>query len=135
MLCRQDQLEQVIINLLQNARDAINERRAAVGEHFPGRIVVRVAGEARPGVAEQLVIEVSDNGGGIPEEMVDRIFQPFFTTKPPGKGTGLGLSVSFGIVRDHGGSLLVRNGSEGAIFSIRLPSRLGAPLRASAVEG
>jgi len=135
VLCRQDQLEQVIINLLQNARDAINERRAAVGEHFPGRIVVRVAGEARPGVAEQLVIEVSDNGGGIPEEMVDRIFQPFFTTKPPGKGTGLGLSVSFGIVRDHGGSLSVRNGSEGAIFSIRLPSRLGAPLRASAVEG
>lgn len=127
VLCRQDQLEQVIINLLQNARDAINERRAALGEHFAGRIAVRVAGEARIGAPEQVLIEVADNGGGIAEEVVERIFQPFFTTKPPGKGTGLGLSVSFGIIRDHGGSLSVRNGSEGAIFSIRLPARLAAP--------
>ncbi|MFG1372136.1 ATP-binding protein [Xanthobacter oligotrophicus] len=132
VLCRQDQLEQVIINLLQNARDAINERRAALGEHFAGRIAVRVAGEPRLGAAEQVLIEVADNGGGIPEAVVERIFQPFFTTKPPGKGTGLGLSVSFGIVRDHGGSLSVRNGSEGAIFSIRLPARLAAPALASA---
>ncbi|MDI4656002.1 ATP-binding protein [Xanthobacter autotrophicus] len=123
VLCRQDQLEQVIINLFQNARDAINERRAALGEHCAGRIAVRVAREARAGAGEQVLIEVADTGGGIPEAVVDRIFQPFFTTKPPGKGTGLGLSVSFGIVRDHGGSLSVRNGSEGAIFSIRLPSR------------
>ena len=131
VLCRQDQLEQVIINLLQNARDAINWRRAALGEPFAGRIAVHVAGEARIGAPEQVLIEVADNGGGIPDEVVDKIFQPFFTTKPPGKGTGLGLSVSFGIIRDHGGSLSVRNGPEGAVFSIRLPARLVAPAAAA----
>ncbi|MFG1350100.1 ATP-binding protein [Xanthobacter autotrophicus] len=147
VLCRQDQLEQVIINLLQNARDAINERRAVLreqlgaylgghsGEPFAGRIGVRIAREARTGAPEQVLIEVADNGGGIPEAVVERIFQPFFTTKPPGKGTGLGLSVSFGIIRDHGGRLSVRNGSEGAIFSIRLPARLAAPAQPRAAEG
>ncbi|MDI4665822.1 hypothetical protein K9U40_16045 [Xanthobacter autotrophicus] len=123
VLCRQDQLEQVIINLLQNARDAINERRARTGEHVAGHIVVRVEQADGPGAPDAVMIEVADNGGGIPDKVAERIFQPFFTTKPPGKGTGLGLSVSFGIVRDHGGSLSVRNGPEGAIFTIRLPAR------------
>lgn len=53
---------------------------------------------------------------------MERIFQPFFTTKPPGKGTGLGLSVSFGIIRDHGGTLSVANGESGAVFTIELPA-------------
>lgn len=121
VLCRQDQLEQVIINLLQNARDAINERRARLEEDVPGRICVTVAREHLPSAPETVRIEVEDNGGGIPQDAIGRLFQPFFTTKPPGKGTGLGLSVSFGIIRDHGGSLAVRNGPEGAIFTIQLP--------------
>lgn len=122
VLCRQDQLEQVIINLLQNARDAIVERRARAPAELPGRIRVSVACEPSGGPAGTVRIEVEDNGGGMPEAVIGRIFQPFFTTKPPGKGTGLGLSVSFGIIRDHGGSLTAANTAEGAVFTIRLPA-------------
>lgn len=65
---------------------------------------------------------VKDNGGGIPEQVRDKIFQPFFTTKPTGSGTGLGLSLSYDIVKAHGGELKVKskegNGTE---FSIQLP--------------
>lgn len=68
-------------------------------------------------------IRVSDNGNGIPPEAVDKIFQPFFTTKPTGKGTGLGLSMSYDIVtKAHGGELKVQNEEgEGATFIIILP--------------
>jgi len=121
VLCRQDQLEQVIINLIQNARDAIVERRTRTGEDFPGLIQLSVGSE--PGKTGRVLrIRVEDNGGGIPDEVRERIFQPFFTTKPPGKGTGLGLSVSFGIIRDHGGALSVENGEGGAVFTIELPA-------------
>lgn len=126
VLCRQDQLEQVIINLIQNARDAIVERRASTGTDFPGLIRLRVGCET--GKAGRLLrIRVEDNGGGIPEDVMERIFQPFFTTKPPGKGTGLGLSVSFGIIRDHGGTLSVENGEGGAAFTIELPAMKEEP--------
>ncbi|MFG1431948.1 ATP-binding protein [Xanthobacter sp. V2C-8] len=127
VLCRQDQLEQVLINLLQNARDAIIEA-AARGESRQGRIGIDVAREKGPEGARGVRIAVSDNAGGIPQDIMERIFQPFFTTKPPGKGTGLGLSVSFGIIRNHGGTLSVRNGAEGAVFIICLPAKgAGAP--------
>jgi two-component system, NtrC family, sensor kinase len=68
-------------------------------------------------------IRVSDNGNGIPPEAVDKIFQPFFTTKPTGKGTGLGLSMSYEIVtKAHGGELKVENNeNEGVTFTIVLP--------------
>lgn len=121
VLCRQDQLEQVIINLIQNARDAIVERRARTGADFPGLIRLCVGCETGK-TGRLLRIRVEDNGGGIPEDVMERIFQPFFTTKPPGKGTGLGLSVSFGIIRDHGGTLSVANGEGGAAFTIELPA-------------
>lgn len=125
VLCRQDQLEQVLINLLQNARDAVTEKRRRSGANLPGRIRIEAVREAPAGALPTVRIDVSDNGGGVPADIMDRVFQPFFTTKPPGKGTGLGLSVSFGIIRDHGGSLSVRNGPEGAVFSIRLPAEAG----------
>jgi signal transduction histidine kinase len=69
------------------------------------------------------MISVSDNGNGIPQSLVDKIFQPFFTTKPTGKGTGLGLSMSYEIVtKVHGGELKVENKEgEGATFTIILP--------------
>ncbi|MDE1567290.1 ATP-binding protein [Aquabacter sp. P-9] len=122
VLCRQDQLEQVLINLLQNARDAIHERRKTAGEDFHGRIEVTQRLEDTATLLPPTVrIDVTDNAGGVPEAIMDKVFQPFFTTKPPGKGTGLGLSVSFGIVRDHGGTLSLANGKEGAIFTLRLP--------------
>ena len=67
-----------------------------------------------------LVMEVKDNGGGVPDSIVDRIFDPFFTSKPVGKGTGLGLSVSYGIVSEMGGSISCRNEDEGAVFQVRI---------------
>jgi len=63
-----------------------------------------------------------DNGGGIPEQVRDKIFQPFFTTKPTGQGTGLGLSLSYDIIKAHGGELVVEsNTGEGTSFFIKIP--------------
>jgi signal transduction histidine kinase len=72
-----------------------------------------------------LQIMVKDNGNGMPKEIVDKIFQPFFTTKPTGQGTGLGLSMSYDIVKKgHGGELLVETEEgEGSTFSIELPTK------------
>jgi signal transduction histidine kinase len=73
------------------------------------------------------VIEVTDNGPGIPRELQERIFDPFFTTKDPDRGTGLGLAIAFDIARDHGGLLDVRSRpGEGATFALRLPAQLPA---------
>jgi signal transduction histidine kinase len=74
------------------------------------------------GTRGAVCISVSDNGSGIPPEIVDKIFQPFFTTKPSGQGTGLGLSLSYDIVKAHGGELKVETKQgDGAIFTIVLP--------------
>ena len=71
----------------------------------------------------KIEIKVSDNGNGIPQKVLDKIFQPFFTTKPTGQGTGLGLSLAYDIVKAHGGELKVRtNEGEGTRFMINLPS-------------
>jgi two-component system NtrC family sensor kinase len=70
-----------------------------------------------------VLISVKDNGNGIPKKVLDKIFQPFFTTKPTGQGTGLGLSLSFDIVKAHGGELKVETKEgEGATFIIILPN-------------
>ena len=70
----------------------------------------------------QVSISVSDNGNGIPQKALDKIFQPFFTTKPTGQGTGLGLSLSYDIVKAHGGEIKVKTKeSEGTEFIIQLP--------------
>ncbi|MEO7043930.1 MAG: HAMP domain-containing sensor histidine kinase, partial [Ferruginibacter sp.] len=70
----------------------------------------------------QVLITVSDNGNGIPENIVDKIFQPFFTTKPTGQGTGLGLSLSYDIIKAHCGEIWVETqGGEGSEFVIQLP--------------
>ena len=68
-------------------------------------------------------VAIRDNGNGVPDQVKDKIFQPFFTTKPSGKGTGLGLSLSYDIVKTHGGelSLLTKEG-EGTTFTITLPN-------------
>lgn len=125
VMCRQEQLEQVLINLLLNARDAIRSRRQAV-PGYRGSIDVTCdidAGESGRCTAR---IVVRDNAGGVPEAIIGKVFQPFFTTKAAGQGTGLGLSVSFGIIRDHGGTLSVVNDAEGAVFTIVLPALLPA---------
>ena len=71
---------------------------------------------------EAVTITVTDNGNGIPQKIVDKIFQPFFTTKPTGQGTGLGLSLSYDIVKAHGGEIIVETKEgEGSEFIIQLP--------------
>ena len=104
------QLEQVFINLLTNARDAmVNTPRK----------VVTVACQV---TAETVDISVSDTGPGIPPELKQRIFDPFFTTKEVGTGTGLGLSITYGIIKEHQGTITVENNpGGGAIFLVQLP--------------
>jgi signal transduction histidine kinase len=104
------QLEQVFINLIANARDAVQPQGG-------GRLTVtsRVVGD-------WVEMAVADTGPGVPVELQDRIFEPFFTTKEVGDGTGLGLSISYGIIREHGGEICVANRPEGgAEFVVRLP--------------
>ena len=104
------QMEQVVLNLLTNARDAMSERD---GE---SKLTLRVFSDHK-GV--HIISE--DTGGGISEEALPRIFEPFYTTKEMGKGTGLGLSVGYGIVRDMDGTIRAENIGDGARFSITLP--------------
>ncbi|HYK47168.1 MAG TPA: HAMP domain-containing sensor histidine kinase [Parafilimonas sp.] len=67
-------------------------------------------------------IKVTDNGNGIPQNIIDKIFQPFFTTKPTGEGTGLGLSLSYDIIKAHGGEIKVETKEgEGSVFNIQIP--------------
>lgn len=104
------QLEQVFINLLTNARDALAEARGKT---------IRI-GTARD--AEWIRISFSDTGPGIPRELEQRIFDPFFTTKEVGTGTGLGLSITYSIVKEHGGQISVEpKRGRGASFLIELP--------------
>jgi two-component system, NtrC family, sensor kinase len=105
------ELEQVFSNLILNALQAMQR----------GTVRVRVGVSSRGG-HEVAVVEVRDDGAGIAPEHIDRIFDPFFTTKGVGEGTGLGLSVSYGIVRDHAGSIEVASEpGHGARFSVILP--------------
>ncbi len=104
------QLEQVFINLLANARDAVTDSP---------RKAIRISGSAASGAVE---VAVADTGHGIPPGLEQRIFDPFFTTKEVGKGTGLGLSITYGIVKEHGGTIsVVSPAGAGATFLVRLP--------------
>jgi two-component system NtrC family sensor kinase len=105
------QLQQVFLNLITNAEHALRD--------YDGdkrlTIVSRRSGD-------MIVVSVADSGPGVPHELHDRIFNPFFTTKKVGEGTGLGLSISDGIVREHGGQIrLASPPGEGAVFVIELP--------------
>ncbi len=106
----QDQLVQVLIALAMNALDASPEQ---------GRVIIRTRLEL-PGSA---VLEVEDEGPGIPRTLQAKVFEPFFTTKPPGQGTGLGLAICYGIVAEHNGVLeLVSGEGQGANFRVTLPA-------------
>ncbi len=102
-----DELNQVWTNLLDNAADAV-----AGG----GNVRVRAFRDG-----EAVVVEVADDGPGIPPEMEGRVFEPFFTTKEVGSGAGLGLDVARRVVVGHGGDISVETGPEGTRFAVRLP--------------
>ncbi len=115
----------VLLNLYNNAFYAVHEKTKAPtlkGENYEPTVWVTTKRISTPLGAGGLEISVKDNGTGIPQKVVDKIFQPFFTTKPTGQGTGLGLSLSYDIIKAHGGELKVEaKESEGAEFIIQLP--------------
>jgi two-component system, NtrC family, sensor kinase len=115
----------VILNLLTNAFYAITERKDAI-KNSQGTITYEpTVSISTKNLHDKIEIIVSDNGNGIPQSVIDKIFQPFFTTKPTGQGTGLGLSLSYDIVKSHGGSLTVKSKeSDGTTFTIILPNNL-----------
>ncbi|HSF88741.1 MAG TPA: ATP-binding protein, partial [Saprospiraceae bacterium] len=129
-------LGRVILNLITNAFYAVSEK-AKMTSRTPSpltggadyeptisiqtKLLIPLSG-GRGLEGTMVTISVSDNGPGIPKSALDKIFQPFFTTKPTGQGTGLGLSLSYDIVKAHGGELKVETKEgEGTVFTIHLP--------------
>jgi signal transduction histidine kinase/BarA-like signal transduction histidine kinase len=114
------QIQQVLLNLV------INAEQAMLAAHGRGTLIIRTWHDVD---RESVVLEVADDGPGVPHEVQPKIFDPFFTTKDVGKGTGLGLTVAYAIVQEHGGRIGVGSRSEGgAVFSVQLPTG-GAALR------
>ncbi len=113
----QQEIGRVLLNLYNNAFYVVNEKK----KHHPDGYEPTVSVSTKK-VGDRAVICISDNGDGIPKKVLDKIFQPFFTTKPAGQGTGLGLSMSYDIIKAHKGELKVNNREgEGAEFVIFLP--------------
>lgn len=107
----------VILNLITNAFYAVTEKKKLFPEGYEPLVSVSTSRQN-----SSIEIRIKDNGTGIPSKVVDKIFQPFFTTKPTGQGTGLGLSLSYDIVKAHGGELKVETKeNEGSEFIISLP--------------
>jgi two-component system NtrC family sensor kinase len=108
------EIQQVLLNIINNALDAMEKKGGKID------ITSRLD-------ADNIVVDIADNGPGIPQANLGRIFDPFFTTKPVGKGTGLGLSICYGIVNKWGGTLDVQSVIDvGTQFRIRIPLRTEA---------
>lgn len=106
------QISQIIVNLLNNAIDATEEQSLRK---------ISIIGKKE---GQEVVLRIADNGPGIPEDKIDQVLEPFFTTKAPGKGTGLGLSISFAMAKTNKGQLgITKDREKGAEFYLRLPSR------------
>ena len=113
----------VILNLITNAFYVVNEKKNQGLKGYEPTVTVKTL-KTPPsgGRGAEVLISVKDNGNGIPKKVLDKIFQPFFTTKPTGQGTGLGLSLSYDIVKAHGGEIKVKTKeNEGSEFIIELP--------------
>ncbi|QTA83025.1 Two component system sensor histidine kinase, double cache domain-containing [Desulfonema limicola] len=110
------EVQQVLLNLINNAIYALNQKGGII------EIITRMSGE-------YIIVDVADNGPGIPRAILGRIFDPFFTTKPVGKGSGLGLSICYGIIKRIGGEIDVKSMvDEGTTFSIKIPVNIeGSP--------
>lgn len=122
----------VLLNLYNNAFYAVNEKKKESGNEYVPTVTVSTSRSlsfvedpdkiGREKGRGEATIKVCDNGNGIPQKIVDKIFQPFFTTKPTGQGTGLGLSLSYDIIKAHGGEIKVETkDGEGTTFIIQLP--------------
>jgi signal transduction histidine kinase len=116
-ICQLGKLNQVFLNLLNNAIHAVEERY----KREPTQSKIEITSRSDQ---KNIYITIEDNGTGIPEEIQNKIFEPFYTSKPIGKGTGLGLSISYAIIEDHDGALNFRSQSgHGTWFEISIPIR------------
>ena len=107
----------VLLNLYNNAFYAVNEKKKQQPENYEPTVSIKTKK-----LNDKIEVSVKDNGNGIPQKVVDKIFQPFFTTKPTGQGTGLGLSLSYDILKAHGGEIKVESKEgEGTTFILQLP--------------
>ena len=107
----------MLLNLFNNAFYAVHEQLKKLGAGYEPTITV-----SSKKLQDKIEVRVQDNGMGISKSLVDKIFQPFFTTKPTGEGTGLGLSLSYDIIKAHGGELRVESQEgEGSLFTIEFP--------------
>jgi two-component system, NtrC family, sensor kinase len=114
-IVKQD-IGRVLLNLYNNAFYAVSEKKKEHVGYMPTVTVITKR------IGEQTEIRIADNGNGIPKHIIDKVFQPFFTTKPTGEGTGLGLSLSYDIIKTHGGEIKVESKEgEGSEFIITLP--------------
>jgi len=119
------EIGRLILNLINNAFYAVSEKAKLPSAPGGYELLVVVSTKRLNGKVE---IKIKDNGNGIPEKIVDKIFQPFFTTKPTGQGTGLGLSLAYDIIKAHGGEIKVNTkDSEGSEFVIQLPTTSHIP--------
>ncbi|MBI9077717.1 MAG: PAS domain S-box protein [Desulfatibacillum sp.] len=118
IVAHENRLEQVLFNLITNARDAITSRR--VGKMSPSQGIVNIRTFQDAGM---VAVEITDNGVGMSQEVRERIFEPFFTTKEVGKGMGLGLSIIYGIIRDYDGHIDVQSQEGvGSVFTFYFPA-------------
>ena len=130
VLADSTRLEQVFLNIIGNARDALDEQEKTVNQfrqmgnppswvmNWEKKIIIRSYQRAN-----RVIVDIEDNAGGIPRHILDKIFEPFYTTKEVGKGTGLGLYISYGIIRDLGGEIQVNTTpGVGSVFSVILPA-------------
>jgi len=110
----------VILNLINNSFYAVSEKKRTANNGYEPSVMV-----STKKINDKVEIRVIDNGNGIPQKVLDKIFQPFFTTKPTGQGTGLGLSLSYDIVtKGHDGEIKVETKEgEGSAFTISLPMK------------
>lgn len=114
-------LEEVVINLLINARDAVEEQMTASDNTKPPYVILRTLLDQADS-QKHVKIEIKDYGAGIPKDIIDKVFDPFFTTKGPDKGTGLGLAISKSIVEGFGGTIQIQSTpEEGTLVTISLP--------------
>jgi signal transduction histidine kinase len=120
----QTQLNQVMVNLCTNAAHAMNGSGGVIEVHIDTKVFETDESAVLDNLTQGRYVEItiSDTGHGIPEEIIKRIFDPYFTTKEPGKGTGMGLAVVHGIIKNHGGAIKVESAvGKGTVFTIIMP--------------